>query len=61
MTKNLWEKDRESLFRSLTIDYLNEGYSRREARRLARRETEDIMTDSLDFTEDIVKKTYDNR
>ena len=61
MSKNLWEKDRESLFRSLTIDYLNEGYSRREARRLARRETEDIMTDSLDFTEDIVKKTYDNR
>ena len=61
MSKNLWEKDRESLFRSLTIDYLNEGYSRREARRLARQETEDIMTDSLDFTEDIVKKTYDNR
>ena len=61
MSKNLWEKDRESLFRSLTIDYLNEGYSRREARRLARQETEDIMTDSLDFTEDIVKKTYDIR
>ena len=61
MSKNLWEKDRASLFRSLTIDYLNEGYSRREARRLARRETEDIMTDSLDFTENIVKKTYDNR
>ena len=61
MSKNLCEKDRESLFRSLTIDYLNEGYSRREARRLARQETEDIMTDSLDFTEDIVKKTYDNR
>jgi|TARA_R100001082_G_C4326878_1_gene143755 hypothetical protein len=61
MSKNLWEKDRESLFRSLTIDYLNEGYSRREARRLARQETEDIMTDSLDFTENIVKKTYDNR
>ena len=61
MSKNLLEKDRESLFRSLTIDYLNEGYSRREARRLARQETEDIMTDSLDFTENIVKKTYDNR
>ena len=61
MSKNLWEKDRESFFRCLTIDYLNEGYSRREARRLARQETEDIMTDSLDFTENIVKKTYDNR
>ena len=60
MSKNLWEKDRESLFKNLTNDYLNEGYSRREARRLARQETEEIMTDSLDFTEDIIKKTYDS-
>ena len=61
MSKNLWEKDRESLFKNLTNDYLNEGYSRREARRLARQETEEIMTDSLDFTEDIINKTYDSR
>ena len=61
MSKNLWEKDRESLFKNLTNDYLNEGYSRREARLLARQETEEIMTDSLDFTEDIIKKTYDSR
>ena len=61
MSKNLWEKDRESLFRSLTIDYLNEGYSRREARRLARQETEEIMTDGLDFIDDVVNKSYSDR
>ena len=61
MSKNLWEKDRESLFRSLTIDYLNEGYSRREARRLAKQETEEIMTDGLDFIDDVVNKSYSDR
>ena len=61
MSKNLWEKDRESLFRSLTTHYLNEGYSRREARRLARQETEEIMTDGLDFIDDVVNKSYSDR
>lgn len=59
--KNLWEKDRESLFRELTFDYISEGYSKREARKLAKRETDEIMTDGLDFIEDVVKKTYDGR
>ena len=59
--KNLWEKDRESLFRELTFDYISEGYSKREARKLAKQETDEIMTDGLDFIEDVVKKTYDCR
>jgi hypothetical protein len=59
--KNLWEKDRESLFRELTFDYISEGYSKREARKLAKQETDEIMTDGLDFIEDVVKKTYDGR
>ena len=59
--KNLWEKDRESIFRNLTLDYVDEGYSIREARKLAKQETDEIMTDGLDFIEDVVKKTYDGR
>jgi|TARA_R100001082_G_C4278474_1_gene122838 hypothetical protein len=59
--KNLWEKDRESIFRNLTQDYVEEGYSIREARKLAKQETDEIMTDGLDFIEDVVKKTYDGR
>ena len=61
MSKNLWERDRDSLFRDLTKDYLNEGYSRKDARRLARRETEEIMTDGLDFIDDVVNKSYSDR
>ena len=59
--KNLWEKDRETLCRELSRDYMDEGYSRREARRLAKVEVDEIMTDDLDFVEDIVKKSYNDR
>ena len=59
--KNLWEKDRSVLFNELTKEYLQEGYTRKEARRLAKQETEDIMTDNLDFIDEVVKKTYANR
>ena len=59
--KNLWEKDRSALFNELTKEYLQEGYTRKEARRLAKQETEDIMTDNLDFIDEVVKKTYANR
>ena len=59
--QNLWVKDRSSLFKELTKENLHEGYSRKEARRLARQETEEIMTDGLDFIDDIVKKTYADR
>ena len=56
--KNLWDRDRSSLFNEITKEYLNEGYTRKESRRLARQETEEIMTDRLNPVEDVVKKTY---
>tara|TARA_R100001082_G_scaffold31412_2_gene16001 strand:- start:859 stop:1044 length:186 start_codon:yes stop_codon:yes gene_type:complete len=61
MSKNLWERDRDTLFNELTQEYVNEGYSRREARRLAKQETEEIMTDGLDFIDDVVNKSYSDR
>ena len=61
MSKNLWERDRDSLFNELTQEYVNEGYSRREARRLAKQETEEIMSDGLDFIDDVVNKSYSDR
>ena len=61
MSKNLWERDRDSLLNELTQEYVNEGYSRREARRLAKQETEEIMTDGLDFIDDVVNKSYSDR
>tara|TARA_R100000742_G_C4221922_1_gene45461 strand:+ start:41 stop:226 length:186 start_codon:yes stop_codon:yes gene_type:complete len=61
MNKNLWERDRDSLFNELTQEYVNEGYSRKEAKRLAKQETEEIMIDGLDFVDDLVTKSYNDR
>ena len=35
--KHLWEKDRKTIYKELLDLYLDEGYSRKEARRLANR------------------------
>ena len=40
--KNLWEKDRKTIFRELKQMYLDEGYSHKEAKRLAEQETNEI-------------------
>ena len=54
MSKNLWDKERDSLFRDLTLSYQEEGFSLKESRRLAKQETEDILSNSLDFVEDVI-------
>jgi len=58
MSKNLWDKERDSLFRDLTLSYQEEGFSLKESRRLAKQETEDILSNSLDFVEDVITKSY---
>ena len=40
--KNLWEKDRKTIYKELLDLYLEEGYSRKEARKLATEETDEI-------------------
>ncbi len=58
MSKNLWDKERDSLFRELTLSYQEEGFSLKESRRLAKQETEEILSNSLDFVEDVITKSY---
>tara|TARA_R100001224_G_scaffold113690_1_gene100110 strand:- start:499 stop:678 length:180 start_codon:yes stop_codon:yes gene_type:complete len=58
MSKNLWDKERDSLFRDLTLSYQEEGFSLKESRRLAKQETEEILSNSLDFVEDVITKSY---
>ena len=43
MTKNLWQMDRNEIFRDLVDQYLDEGYSKKEARKLAKQEADEIM------------------
>jgi len=52
--KHLWEKDRKTIYKELLDLYLEEGYSRKEARRLASEETEEIKSDDFNFVSNIM-------
>ena len=59
MTKNLWEKDRKTWFRALVREYQREGYSLKEAKHLARKETDDIMSDKEQFVNQIIEDEWE--
>ena len=40
--KHLWEKDRKTIYKELLDLYLDEGYSKKEAKKLATEETDEI-------------------
>tara|TARA_R100001143_G_scaffold13521_1_gene15234 strand:+ start:376 stop:561 length:186 start_codon:yes stop_codon:yes gene_type:complete len=58
MTKNLWQKDRQHLFRDLVKQYGEEGYTQKEAKKLAKQEIDEIMEDKEDFVRNIWRETY---
>jgi hypothetical protein len=59
MSKNLWQKERSTIFRDLVRQYSEEGYNQKEANRLARQEVEEIMEDKDDFVSDIWSDQFD--
>lgn len=59
MSKNLWQKERRTIFKSLLKEYEAEGYSRREAGQLARKESNEIMVDKEDFINNIWDESYE--
>jgi|DEB0MinimDraft_3_1074331.scaffolds.fasta_scaffold42039_3 transcription initiation factor TFIID subunit TAF12 len=54
--QNLWEKDRKRLFRELYHQYIEEGYEQKEAKKLAKEEADEIMSDSAEFAMDVAMK-----
>jgi ribonuclease HII len=60
MSKNLWQQDRQSLFRNLIREYKEEGYSIKEARQLAKIDINEIMEDKEDFVNTIWKETFED-
>jgi|TARA_R100000808_G_scaffold960_3_gene4642 hypothetical protein len=58
MTKNLWQRERQNIFRGLVSQYMDEGYDSREAKKLAKEEVNDIMEDKEDFVQNIWKETF---
>jgi len=60
MAKNLWEKERNYLFRDLTRQYSDEGYPMKEAKKLAKKEIDEIMGDKEYFVDNLWKETFDD-
>jgi len=58
MSKNLWQKERQHLFRGLVKQYSNEGYTQKESKRLAKKEIDEIMEDKEDFVRNILRDTF---
>tara|TARA_B110000014_G_C20106010_1_gene581607 strand:+ start:363 stop:593 length:231 start_codon:yes stop_codon:yes gene_type:complete len=52
--KNLWEKDRKIIFRELLTTYMQEGYNRKEAKKLAAQETDEIMSGDMAFVNELL-------
>lgn len=52
--KNLWVKDRKIVFRELYTTYIEEGYSNKEAKRLAKQEADELMAEDQVFVNDIM-------
>ena len=51
--KNLWEKDRKTIYKELFNQYLEEGYTRKEAKKYATEETEEFMSGDTDFIKEL--------
>jgi|TARA_R100000479_G_C6320662_1_gene177594 uncharacterized membrane protein len=60
MSKNLWEKEERQVFRSLTRQYKQEGYDIKEAKKLAREETNEIMLDKKEFAENLYQQALED-
>jgi len=59
MSKNFWQRDRNTIFRDLVYQYEEEGYDKKEAKKLAKQEVDEIMRDKEDFVSDVWDSTYD--
>ena len=58
MTRSFLQKERQSVFRKLIKQYQEEGYDTREAKRMARRDTDDIMSDKEAFADNFMQDTW---
>jgi hypothetical protein len=59
-SSNLWDKDKKTVFRELYHQYLEEGYNQKEAKRMAKEESEEIYSDQVGFAFGVVEKEYEN-
>ena len=58
MPKNLWQKERNNLFRDLVRQYSQEGYTQKESKKFAKKEIDEIMEDKEDFVTNLWRESF---
>ena len=58
MTKNLWQQERKHLFNNLVRQNREEGYTQKEAKKLAKQEIDEVMEDKENFVDNLWKESY---
>ena len=58
MNKNLWERERNNIFRHFVKQYIEEGYTNKEAKSLAKQEVNEVMADKESFVQDIWRESF---
>ena len=60
MKTSLWRQEQSQVYREFLKEYLTEGYDFKEAKELAKKDTEEVMEDKLDFVEELWDNTLDD-
>jgi hypothetical protein len=61
MAKNLWDKEQKTLFKKYYREYKSEGFDELEAKRLAKHDTDTVMSEHIDLAESLYEsKLNDN-
>jgi|TARA_R110002020_G_scaffold423442_1_gene632554 uncharacterized protein (UPF0335 family) len=58
MTKTFLQKERQEIFWEIVKQYQEEGYDTKEARRMARRDTDDVMSDKETFIDNYMQDVW---
>jgi len=60
MSLNLWDKERNRMFWTFVKEYQEEGYSKQEAKKLAKKEVNEVMEDKKDFVNELYNIALDD-
>ena len=60
MSRSFLQKERQRIFRELIRQYQQEGYDTREAKRIAKQDTNDIMSDKETFIDNYIQDTWED-
>ena len=58
--KSFLQKERQRIFREVTKQYQDEGYALKESKRMAKQDTDDIMSDKETFIDNYMNDIWED-